>query len=77
MFINLFLLIDALPSMQNREAVNEANRSQGDESDNSSGSDDGYVLPVSRYRKINDRRFAGRDSDSSSKCGYEVCHMCI
>lgn len=71
-FINLFLLANALPSMQNRETVNEANRLVKDESDNSSGSDDAHVLPVSRYRKINERRFSGRESDAPSKCGYEV-----
>ena len=72
--LNLFLLVNALPSMQNRETVNDDNRLVKDESDNSTGSDDEYVLPVSRYRKINERRFMGRKSDTSSKCGYEVRH---
>lgn len=63
--------------MQNRETVNEANRLVKDESDNSSGSDDDYVLPVSRYRKINEGRFMGRKSNAPSKCGYEVRHTPI
>lgn len=75
--LNFLLLANALPSMQNRETVNEANRLVKDESDNSSGNDDEYVLPVSRYRKINEQRFMGRTSDAPSKCGYEVRHNSI
>lgn len=64
-FINLFLLVSALPPMQNIE-VDDGNRLANDESDNSSGNRDGNSGPALRH----DRRSTSRKSDS--KCGYEV-----
>lgn len=71
--VNLCLLINALPAVQNVEISNDGgNRWARDESDKSSGSGDGFVLPVSRHRTTDERKFMGRQSDAPSKCGYEV-----
>lgn len=74
LLLNLCLLINALPAVQNVEISNDGggNRWARDESDKSSGSGDGFVLPVSRYARIDERKFMGRQSDAPSKCGYEV-----
>lgn len=73
LLLNLCLLINALPAVQNVEISNDGgNRWARDESDKSSGSGDGFVLPVSRYARTDERKFMGRQSDAPSKCGYEV-----
>lgn len=59
--LNLCLLIDALPPLQNVKIVSDANRLVNDESDNSSGK-----------RAINGGGLKGRKNDVPSKCGYEV-----
>lgn len=64
-FVNLFLLVSALPSMQNVK-VDNGNRLANDESDNSTGKRDDNSGPALRH----DRRWTSRKSDS--KCGYEV-----
>lgn len=70
------LLISALPSEHTKNVKivsDDANRVAKDESDNSSGSrSDEFVLPVSRYGRINERKLMGRKNDAPSTCGYEV-----
>lgn len=62
--LNLCLLIDALPSVQNVKILTEGNRLVKDESDSSSENSGENVM---RSRKIYERKLTG-----SSKCGYEV-----
>jgi hypothetical protein len=64
------LLISALPKSVNIVG-DDANRLVKEESDGSSTSDE-YVLPLSRYGRINEPKLMGRKNDAQSKCGYEV-----
>lgn len=70
--LKLCLLVNALPSMQNVQVMNDDDISATrDESDSSSGN---FAVPDARNRKINERKLMGRENDAPSKCGYEV--MC-
>ncbi|CRK93801.1 CLUMA_CG007329, isoform A [Clunio marinus] len=66
--LNLCLLVNALPSMQNVKFDDKTFRLMNDESDNSSGNSGEYKIPVTQRHAKNEHK-----NDVQSKCGYESC----